>query len=153
MRPQQRPEGAGYRAINVRRVTLAGAFAAGSGPVGRRHAERRGRASRGRTAIDQDAVARDGEMRQVRGAVAVGEYVRVVALRGELAQTARLFLAATVGSSERAVEAIAVPRNTRRDHVIETELPPEFGHVEVDARGHEHEVVARLAMAADGGER
>ena len=49
------------------------------------------------------------QVRQIGIAVAVGECFGILAFRDQLAQAARLLLAAPVGSGQRAVEPIAVP--------------------------------------------
>src|SRR6185369_14194180 len=55
-------------------------------------------------------------------------------------------------SCQRAIESIAVPCDTGGNHFVEAQLPAKLRHVEIDTRRHEHQMVPRLAMTADGGE-
>src|SRR5262245_23870623 len=148
MRTAERGRCERYRAISVMRIT----FRAGSGPVRRGDAERERGAARGDAAVHEDAVAREHEVRKIRGAVAVRERTAVAPRLRELAQAARLFPAAPIGRGQRSIEPVAVPGDAGGDDVVEPQLPAELRHVEVDARGHQHEEMTGVAVPANGGE-
>ena len=85
-----------YHSINVKRITGKGGSKNEAefrlGPFRDRDTHCRRGAAGAQAAVYQQPVPCEPEMREIGIAVAVGEGVRIAALRHELAQAARLFL-------------------------------------------------------------
>ena len=70
---------------------------------------------------------RDAQVREVRGAVPVGECLPILLLHDQRTEADGFLFATPVGSRESAVEQFAVPRDARGDDLVEPSWRPNSG--------------------------
>ncbi len=85
-------------------------------------------------------------MLEIAAGIAVGGGYQARVGRAQHAQAASLLGAAAIGSSEKSLQAIPVPGDTRADNLIETQGAPDLRHVKIGTRAHQHEPRSRAAV-------